>query len=109
MAYDQELKVGDTYPTFDYQIVTSDGNPVDLTGETVTVWLRKPKSDVFVQGSGTNNAVDESTGQYAYQWSAVDTAVGGVIALEARFTKGSAVGTAPGNREFQIMVYPHES
>lgn len=104
--YDQELKKDDTYPSFAAQIVRSDGVPIDVQGETVEAWIKKPSAGAFAQGGGTVQILD-ANGNIAYPWAAADTDESGTLELEFRFTKNSKLGTSPGDRFYLVRIRDH--
>lgn len=104
--YDQEIKKDDTFPAFTAQIVKSDGSPIDVTGETVDAWIRKPGASVFTAGGGAVTVLD-ADGNIAYPWVGADTDTAGDLELEFRFTKDGKQGTSPGDRFYLVKIRDH--
>ncbi len=109
-TFDLEMKKDDTFPTFKFQIVReSDGQPIDVQGETVNFFIKKPSAApgaAFVAGGGTVTVLDNK-GNCSYAWDAADTDTAGILEGEGRFTKDSKVGTVPGNRFFRVRIHDH--
>ena len=105
--YDHEIKLGDTFSNFDFQIVRSDGTPVNVLGASpIELFIKKPSAGAFAAASGTV-AILDAIGNCSYAYDAADVDEAGTMEADCRFTLGGKIGTSPGNRFFQIRIYDH--
>lgn len=80
------IKSGDRLPAITGQLLDGDGNPIDLTGATVSWVMRGVDDDELeVDALGTID-VDPTTGRVAYFWAAADTDTVGTYIGEWRVT-----------------------
>lgn len=97
------VKEGDTAPNPTSTLTDGSGNPVNLTGASVTARLEKlNETIVFERTAVIDNAVG---GIVHYAWQAGDTANPGAYRLEWQVTfSGGAVETFPQRYYLEIIV-----
>ncbi len=99
------IKQGDTSPGLQYLLTDAGGNPIALSGATVTFWMSAvPHTDPLVAG-GAVDVIDPATGFVEYVWQAGDTANAGRFKGEFRitFANGKKI-SAPNHGYMDIFI-----
>jgi hypothetical protein len=77
---------GATLPQWQVTLVDDAGDPLNLTGATLSLLIYNTETGVETTGAGTWNITNASAGQATYAWSATDSAVPGKYALRIKAT-----------------------
>ena len=105
--FDQDIKKDDTFASFDFQIVKTDGTAIDVSGASpIDMYLKKPGEAAFAAGGGTVTVLD-GEGRCSYAYDGADTDTSGTLHMECRFTLSGRIGTSPGDRFFLVRIHDH--
>lgn len=92
-ALPHRYSVGDTAPPLLGTYVDSAGAPIDITGWTITLHLRRPGATVLIKTATITNG---PAGQFQVSWAAGDFVVGDDQLAEVQFVDtGGDIFTAP--------------
>lgn len=69
-------------PALEATLTKGDGTPQDLSGGTVTFYLRRRRTNVLKVNGGAVTIVNASQGQVRYSWGASDTDTPGMYLAE---------------------------
>lgn len=92
------LKTGDTDPDFVAKLRKDNGNPKDLTGATISFYMKEVDEDTLAVDDDTTGNVsieDASLGKVSYTWQAGDTDLAGVYEAEFEVDDGGEISTYP--------------
>lgn len=97
-----EMRKGDTWPPLRATLIEADGNPIDLTGATVTFQMEDDNNNEVINSSAIIESSSE--GKVRYDWSPNDTDEVGTFEGDfvIEFPSGQ-IATVP-NREY-IPIY----
>lgn len=89
-----EMFKGDTAPALIARLLDADGDPVNITGYTIAVFISDGVTAATVAATGTPTVVLGTDGRIQYAWAAADTATVGAYYLSVRATLGASVISA---------------
>jgi|SRR6185437_3820267 len=110
MSPDISLAAGDRQPAFVRTWVDEDGNPVDLTGYTVTFSMQDHgRANAPITGPVVvTNTPGGIPAVLTYDWGATDTAIAALYDAEFVATKAGSQMTFPTTRPpYVVEVRPH--
>lgn len=85
------IKRGSRLPAWSFQITREDGEPVVLTGATLTLRIRNRHTGTLVVNDAAISVTDAEQGLCSYAWAAADTASAYEGLAEVTVTNGSSV------------------
>ena len=99
------IKQNDTAPTLRTVLLDSDGNPINLTGSTVSFVLKSMNNGIVINSSMT--VVTPLAGLVEYDWQTGDTDTTGTYYAEFRVTYSDlSVETFPNSSNATVIIYP---
>lgn len=99
-----EIKRNDRRPRYRVQL-TSNGEPVDLTGATNAYFIMKTGTLTNKINRGVMTFVDRATGIVEYAWANLDTDTAGSYNAEVEVDWGGEPQTFPSKGYFAITIY----
>ena len=87
------IRQADVLPTLSNTITDQSGNPVNLTGASVSLVLRTLMSSEPITLAGSATVTNAAAGQVQYAWNTADTATAGLYNAEWHCSGGSVGGT----------------
>ena len=105
MAEHPTWTVGDRNPPITETITDSNGDPVDLTGTTVTFSMRAVNSSTDKVANQSATIVTPAAGTVRYSWAAADVDTAGTYLVRWRVT---AAGLHQHLREGIVVFEPHD-
>lgn len=110
MAIDAYIKQGDTLPAIQSTLTDASGNPVNVTGGTVTFSMTQHigGTAALAAGTATFTAGGGSVGIVTYAWQASDTATAGVYFAEWLYKAAGGAGQErfPNDGYLTVVVLP---
>lgn len=101
------IRQNDTVPPLLTVINDQNGNPLNLSGASVTFTMRSEQSTNPVKLLGSASITNASTGSVQFSWNTADTATPGLYAAEWHVTQsGGGTYTYPNNGYLSISVEP---
>lgn len=97
------LKVGDNAPSLRIQLRDESGAPVNISGETGTIRVKRSDGDDLVVDASVT-IFDEDRGIVEYDWQTEDTSNGGVYDAEVEMTDGTAIISYPNDHYFAVHI-----
>lgn len=99
------MKVGDRAPLLRAMLVDDAGNPVNLTGATVTFRM-KSRSGGSLKVNAAASVVDAVNGVAQYTWAATDTDTAGYYRAEFGVSFGGPMETVPASGTMTVVLTP---
>lgn len=97
MSHTFSIKKGDRFPAYSATLTDSDGDAVNITGNTGVTFRFKAGNNTTISGTGT--VVSATAGTVRYDWSATDTDIAGQYQVEV------VVSFAGGDQTFPSAGY----
>lgn len=82
MAAEIIIKRGSTFPDVKAALKQADGRPVNLTGASITFWMRHAGGATVIEGAAASILGSPLDGIVVYEWQSGDTDVAGVYEVE---------------------------
>lgn len=104
MAVDLTIRQNDTSPAFTAQVTDQNGNPLNLTGATVTFVMRALSSST-VTTNAAMSITNPTAGEVLYNWSTSDTLTAGLYMVELHvLNSDSSTYTYPNTGYMSVEV-----
>jgi hypothetical protein len=85
------IKRGSRLPAATFQVTKTNGDPVSLTGCTVTLRIRDRHTGTLIVNDAAVSVIDAEQGQCSYAWAAADTQTAREGLAEVTVTNGSSL------------------
>jgi len=99
------IKQNDSSPTIRATLKGADGASLNLSGATVSFFMKRDSGDTVIQGAA--DLFDPSQGIVQYEWVSGDTAIAGSYGAEFEITYADGkVETFPNSGKIQVNITP---
>lgn len=104
--YDFYIKVGNTAPDLQVELLDDDGDPINISGySSIKFSMRNQKSGTVIVDDAAATEISTNPGIIKYEWEAVDTATAGVYEGEFKVVLISGqIITFPNNGYILILI-----
>lgn len=103
---DVTMKVGDTLPVLEVQLVDSAGDAIVLAVDATVQFRMRAAAGGALKVNAAATVVDRTTGTVRFNWASGHTDTAGLFFAEFQVTDSSGVITHPSARHLEVLLVP---
>jgi hypothetical protein len=105
------MQQGATLPALQYAAQDDNGNPINITGATLTLYFYDPETNQYVQGNGAWMITNGAGGLATYAWDVTDTANSftGMLVIHIMMSGGGTYIPDPSPFEIAPLFFTGQS